>query len=504
MPNPLDIVRALVRNDFASFSRKAFSQLHDGHDQREAPHLPYYAGLVEDVDKGHTNRLIVNAPPRSLKSFVLVVAHSAWRLGQRPGDKVMLVSHDEKLANAHADGVRRIMEAPWYHAAFPNSVLRPDHNRLGDFRTTAGGHIFARSMEAGVTGHGADMIIFDDPHDAGDIQSEASRDRVHRLIVEKYASRLNSQATGVILLVMQRLHPDDVTGRLVAAGGYRHEELPLIADVEVAYPTLGGKVWRRLAGDVLDPDAWPDQSLEAFRRSIPAYVWSSQYQQVPVSPTSGVLHEEWFTLVDSVPASRVETFISVDAAGAETEAGSYSAIAVIHRVDKNIYVGDMWRGRVDFEGLKTKVCLIAAAHREPRLLIEEAALGVALISSLKAKGLRVVAIPKPTVPKLTRLESVFDVFAERRVHLPRHEPWLRDFIDECVQFPGGTFNDQLDALVQCLRWLKEGHHSPPMPFIVGGPSLYRSGPHPLRDPRRPPSQMMPRPAFRGARGPVRR
>lgn len=497
----LEVLDALLRDDFRAFVLKAFAHLH-GEPLRSSWHVDLFAALMAEVFEGKTKRLALNAPPRSLKSFVMAVAYVAWLLGKQPRAKAFLVSHDDKLARAHADKVRLLLEADWYQRVFPQTRLRSDHNRAGDFQTTLGGHVFARSLEAGVTGHGADLIVFDDPHDAGDVQSAAMRDRAYSLVVEKYLSRLNSPATGAIVLIMQRLHPDDLTSRLVESGAFKQVVVPLICEILTDH-YAGGEGWRRPVGNILDPERWGDTGLADLRRSMPTFVWSSQYQQSPVSPTSGVLEERFFTLVDGLPDLPYETYLSFDLAGAETTSGSYSVCAVIHRYGQNFYISQIWRGRLEFEALKDRALSLIRQHPQARVLIEDAALGPALISSLRAMGTRLVAIPRPTLSKLDRVLSVFDIFADGRVHLPRYEPWTPAFLEEAVQFPTGSHDDQIDAVVQCLRWLKEGKNSPPSPFRLGGPAARTGGPHPQRDPRqRAGANIMQRPrpsAFRNPR-----
>ncbi|MDB5497292.1 MAG: terminase [Phenylobacterium sp.] len=501
-PYSQDLFDALLREDLCAFVHKAFEHL-EGNALRPGRHIELFASEMRLVYAGETLRLVLNAPPRSLKSFVAVVATVAWVLGKWPGFKVMIVTHDERLGLAHTEKIRKLLQADWYQRACPGTRLDPDHNRAGDFQTTAGGHVFARSLESGTTGHGADWIIIDDPLDAGVVQSAAARDRAYGLIVEKFASRLNSQAAGAIVLVMQRLHPDDVAGQLLEGGGFKHVVVQQIAETETTY-LIDGKPWVRPVGDVLDPDNWGEAGLERYRRQTPTFVWLSQYQQTPVSPSSGFIEERFFTPVEVIPALPFETFLSFDlAGGGPGETGSYSVCAVIHRHDQNYYISQIWRGRPEFEALKAKAMSLIHQHRSARVLIEDAALGPALISSLRPiLAGRLVVIPRPSLSKVDRVLSVFDILADRRVHLPMHEPWVRDFVDEAVQFPGGSHDDQLDAVVQCLRWLRQGANSPPSPFAIGGPAHGHGRPHPQRDPRqRHNANMMPRPRFAPYRNP---
>ncbi len=427
---------------------------------------------------------------------------TAWMLGRRPSFKAMIVTHAETLGLTHTEAVRKILAADWYQRVFPQTRLDPAHNRAGDFKTTAGGHVFARSLEAGVTGHGADWILIDDPHDAGEVQSAAARQRAHDLVVQKFMSRLNSQAEGVIVLVMQRMHPDDLAARLQAGGEFKVVCLPLVAEQPQTFD-IGGVPWARPADHVLDPENYGEGGVEALRRRIPVFVWLSQYQQAPVGAGQGVLHEDFFTPYEILPDLPFETYLSFDLAGGGVgEANSYSACAVVHRYNHNLYISQVWRGRLDYEALKAKALQLILQHPQAPVLVEDAALGTALISSLQALGARVVRIPRPSQSKLERLQTVFEVFAEGRIHLPVHEPWRRAFVEEAVQFPYGAHDDQVDAVVQLLRWFKEGKNSPPANFCLGGvaPTRLPGSAAMRQSTRQAAPNRMPRPTYAPLRG----
>ena len=500
-PYSQDALDALLREDLYAFTLKAFEHL-EGQPLRPGRHIELFAAEMQLAAAGRTSRLMINAPPRSLKSFVAVVATTAWMLGRRPSFKAMIVTHAETLGLAHTEGVRKLLAADWYQRVFPQTRPNPAHNRAGDFKTTAGGHVFARSLEAGVTGHGADWILIDDPHDAGEVQSATARQRAHDLVVQKFMSRLNSQAEGVIVLVMQRMHPDDLAARLQAAGEFKVICLPLVAEQPQAFD-ISGVPWARPAGHVLDAQNYGEGGVEALRRRIPAFVWLSQYQQAPVGAGEGVLEERHFTPYEMLPDLPFETYLSFDLAGGGLgETNSYSACVVVHRYNHNLYLSQVWRGRLDYEALKAKAVQLINQHPQARVLVEDAALGTALISSLQALGARLVRIPRPSQSKLERLLSVYEVFAEGRVHLPVHEPWRRAFVEEALQFPNGAHDDQVDALVQLLRWFKEGKNSPPANFCLGGVAPTRlPGYSAVRQsPRQPLPSRMPRPAYAPLRG----
>ena len=157
------------------------------------------------------------------------MALPAWLLGHNPSARIICASYAEKLAIQFSIQCRAVIASPWYQEAFKGTALSPLKNTEGEFQTTRHGGRFATSVEGTLTGRGGDVVIIDDPMNAADADSEAMRERVKRWFDQTVSSRLNNKSRGSIILLMQRLHVDDLAGHLLDGGGWEHLKLPAIA-----------------------------------------------------------------------------------------------------------------------------------------------------------------------------------------------------------------------------------------------------------------------------------
>ncbi len=240
---------ALLRSDLRFFIWKSFQTILPG-----TPYLPnwHVAAIVHQlmrVQAGDTSRLLINLPPRSLKSLCVSVAYVAWLLGHDPTRRVIVVSYSNELAAELHRQFRMIIDAPWYRATFP--AMRPAKDSGAELVTTAGGSRYATSVGGTLTGRGADLIIVDDPLKAEEAMSEPARRRVIDWYAGTLVSRLNDKENGPIVVVMQRLHEDDLAGHLLGRSGWQHLDLPAKAVEDSVIPIGPGKQIIRRAGELL-------------------------------------------------------------------------------------------------------------------------------------------------------------------------------------------------------------------------------------------------------------
>ena len=165
-------LRAILQQNFGSFLLKAHGERLDD------AYIPYLAHELAKVARREVKRLIVNLPPRHLKTFASSICLPAFVLGRDPSAKIMIVTYGENLAVEIADRIRRILRAPWYQATFKTRISR-DHARVSDFATTAGGGVYAAPIGGQLTGYGADYIIIDDPLEIKDAENIA-RNRIRK------------------------------------------------------------------------------------------------------------------------------------------------------------------------------------------------------------------------------------------------------------------------------------------------------------------------------------
>ena len=206
---------------------------------------------------GEIKRLIILMPPRNLKSICASVALPAWLLGRDPTRQIICVSYSADLAAKHARDCRAVMMAPWYQSVFPSTRIDPAKSAETEFMTTQRGFRLATSTGGTLTGRGGDILIIDDPMKPADAQSDARRLDCQQWYSNTLLSRLDDKVNGAIVLVMQRLHIDDLAGYLMEQEGWEVLSLPAIAEVEQVVPIGPGKVHYRRVGDVLHPEREP-------------------------------------------------------------------------------------------------------------------------------------------------------------------------------------------------------------------------------------------------------
>lgn len=198
--------RAILRNDLASFIERSFLELNPQSTFIGGQYIDLMASHLERCRTGRTKRLIINLPPRSLKSHAASVALPAWLLGHDPSKQIISVSYGQDLAIKHARDCRTLMNSRFYRQLFPGTVISPDKFSANDFVTTRNGGRMATSVGGVLTGRGADILILDDILKPDDALSESRRKDANDWYFNTLLSRLNSKANGVIILVMQRLH----------------------------------------------------------------------------------------------------------------------------------------------------------------------------------------------------------------------------------------------------------------------------------------------------------
>jgi predicted phage terminase large subunit-like protein len=480
--------RGILATDLYAFLERAFRDIDKRLNLIPAPYVELLTQALSDVALGKELRLIINLPPRHLKSVIASVAFPAWLLGNDPSKRIAVISHSQSLANDLAIRCHRLTEMSWYRENFPSMRLAPDRNRTLDFETTQGGGRFAASMDTGVTGRGFDVIIIDDPLSAQDARSEAARDNVISTYEAMLASRLDNPARGAVVVVHQRLHENDLSGYLLSRGGWRHISLPLVAEATTTYQLPSG-LWVRRAGEPLVPEFWPPDVIRDTRAKG-AGIFAAQYQQNPSATEGDLIERRHIRTFDKLPLGAKEIVLSFDTATKTGDNSSYSVGLVIARDETRHYVIDIFRARVDPVELRDAALRLIARYRPQKILIEDASSGTSLHAMLRERNHRADLWPTRARNKEERLQSVLHYFVEGRVFIKADEVWTVDLISEWMRFPLARHDDQVDAMSQYLTWYQE---SRPVPFhlakglsqedrvaakFFGSPP--RKGEHPMR------------------------
>jgi predicted phage terminase large subunit-like protein len=447
------IVEALVRNDFRAFVHKAFVTLSPGQPYVRSWHVDAIAWQLERVRRGAVRRLIINMPPRSLKSITASVAFPAFLLGQDPSRRVICVSYSGDLAKKHSNDFRAVVESPWYRSAFPNARIGPSKNTETEIELTARGFRLATSVGGTLTGRGGDIIVIDDPLKPDDAMSETKRSAANQWFTNTLLSRLDDKRTGAIVVVMQRVHMDDLTGFLLnQSEAWEVLSLPAIAYCDEAIPISAERNYPRKAGEALSPEREPLHVLDALKLQIGSDAFSAQYQQSPVPPEGAMVKRHWVKRYTNLPpeSERLFTLQSWDTAskGGPDNDWSVCTTWIVTR-KKRWYLADVWRQRVDYPTLKANVQRLAKQWGATRVLVEDTGAGISLVQELRSKVSGIIAV-KPDGDKASRMAVASAKFEAGQVWLPERAPWLPDLEAELFAFPGSRHDDQCDSISQAL------------------------------------------------------
>lgn len=461
-----EFFNAILRKSFKAFVMKVFNEVAPNATYLDSWYIDLICEAMMDIYEGKQTRLIVNVPPRYMKSIICSIAFPAFILGHNPKAGVICVSYNDTLAEKLALDCRKIMESEWYKELFPGTRISKNKKSIADFETTAGGGRFSTSVGGTLTGRGGDYLLIDDPVKPTDALSETVRTKVNEWFGNTLYSRLNNKHTGKIVVIMQRLHDDDLTGYLLSSDeSYRHICLPAIAECDEEW-RIGNKIVVRKKGEALHPERESLDMLRQAREQMGEYTFAGQYQQNPAPLDGGIIKASWLKcynkeeLFKSIAEGTIKLkslVFSWDTACKVAEHNDYS-VCIVALVDTahRYYIIDVYRERLEFPSLITQVLKLYEKYKNMfkatiRILIEEHSSGISLIQSLKKeKVYRIIGV-KPEHDKATRLMAVSHFIENGSCLFPDDNPdWWETLRHELLRFPNGKYDDQCDALSQLL------------------------------------------------------
>ena len=453
-----DYLKALLRSDFRSFLVKTFTTVSAADTYLHNWHIDAILYELNLIVSGKNRKLVINQPPRSLKSICVSVALVAWWLGKDPSKRFTVVSYSNELAATFQRQFRKVVESEWYKALFP--AVKFDKFTETEAETTRGGSRFAASVDGTLTGKGADVIIIDDPMKAADANSETALRRVNEFYSSTLLSRFNNKQTGALILVMQRLHEDDLSAKVLKEEECRHLVLSAIAEDDEVIQIGPDKFYHRWKGEVLNEAHEPLSVYDDMKQKMGSIAFSTQYQQTPIPLEGNIVRREWFKTYEKEPVKGpgVQIIQSWDIATATGVKNDYSVCTTWAKVKREYYLLHVWRGRLEFPKLRRKVIELAKTYEPNAILIEKAGPGLQMIQELVAKSINDVPRPigiHPHKDKVTRMSAQSSRFEAGQVFLPTDAPWLADLYRELLGFPNTKHDDQVDSVSQFLNWAEK-------------------------------------------------
>ena len=471
------IDRSLAENSLAEFAKQSWPIIEPATALLWNWHLDLICEHLEQVALGKITRLIVNVPPRSMKSLLISIFFMCWMWATKPWTRFLCASYSAQLALKHSRDRRALLTSPWYQRNW-NLQLAEDSNTQAGFTNANRGHMIASSVGASVTGRGGDILIVDDLINPEQANSEAERTSALRFFDESLYSRLDDKRRGAIVVVEQRTNAADLTGHLLPDGTWTHLCLPAEFEQRTTYsfPRSGREVERN-EGDLLWPEREGRAELDSAKQRVGSYAYNSQWLQRPVSREGNYFKREWFRRYHTAPARFSRLVQSWDTAFKQKSTSDYSAMVTVGVVSERsvdgaqpgFYILNAWRGRVEFPQLKRLVVEFASFDRPDEVLIEDTAAGQSLIQELMVDTNINLRPIKVDTDKGSRASAATIAAEAGRVYLPANQDWVEQFLDEVCSFPAAPHDDWLDAFTQALNYLRplEGGRGSVRAFISG-------------------------------------
>jgi predicted phage terminase large subunit-like protein len=382
------------------------------------------------------------------------VAFPAFVLGHQPSRRIICVSYSGDLSRKHSNDFRALIESHWYRAAFTATRIGAFKDSETEIEFSARGFRLATSVGGTLTGRGGDIIVIDDPLKPDDALSETKRSAANQWFANTLLSRLDDKRSGAIVIVMQRVHMDDLTGFVTGQSEeWEILNLPAIAEADEVIPISDTEIHCRKAGEALSPVREPIAVLENLKIQLGSDAFSAQYQQTPAPPGGAMVKRHWVRRYGEELPPHAERLMTVQSWDTASKGGPHNDWSVcttwILTRRKRWYLLDVWRRRVDYPALKAAVRNLAKQWSARRVLVEDAVTGTALVQELRETIWGIVAV-KPVGDKASRMAVASAKFEAGQVFLPERAEWLPDLEAELFAFPGARHDDQCDSISQAL------------------------------------------------------
>lgn len=445
-----------LEDNFYEFVKEAWEYV-DPSPFQDTFHTKVICEHLQAIADHKIDRLIINVPPGFGKSVITSVLYPAWIWLRMPAHQFLTGSHSYAFALRDARKCRDLISTDWYKYLWgAKTTLTADQNQKGYYENVSKGYRTAFGTGTGITGQRAHTIIFDDPNNIGDVYSKPKRDERNRIITEGLETRLHLVGFTAMIVIMQRLHVEDVTGHLLdTQKGWVHLRLPLLGDPQrkCKTPLFTDK---RRKNQLL----WKQFDKRKLERAKNTATFHAQYQQIPTVDSGEIFMAALFRYYKVKPPF-TQIVQSWDTAYKEGQANDYSVCTTWGITKTHYYLLHVWRKKVNYIDLKRAVADLHSQFKVDLVLIEDKASGQSLIQEVQ-KNTRIsyVAIKLPKLSKVERAYTVTPLFEAERVLFPETAAWLNEYKEEHLNFPVVKHDDQVDSSVNFLSWANKRKANP--------------------------------------------
>lgn len=460
MPDGLDLLAAdpaaiLGRRHLIDFVRGAWRCVEPGTEFVCGRSVEAICNHLESVSRGEIRNLLINVPPGFSKSLLTEVFWPAWEWIERPATRWISVSFDAQLTLRDSRRMLAILQSDWYRRNYGDLIVAGDRRiAAGNVANCGGGWRFTTSVEGKMTGRHCDIMVVDDPLKPQDV-SEATLASCKRWWTETVPSRFGNQSTGRRVIIMQRLHEEDLAGLVLREPGWEVLRLPMRYEPGAHCRTSIGQDWRTREGELLDPIRFPEDVVARMEREMGSRVAAAQLQQRPAPAAGAIFLRKWFKHYREPPARFDQYVQSWDCAFKDTDGSDFVCGQVWGVRGGEYYLLDQVHDRLDLPGTCEAILRMRRAWpKAVTILVEDKANGPAVIQTLGKRVSGLTAI-EPEGGKLARANAVAPLYEAGNVWHPGPDraSWVDGTEEEMATFPFAAHDDRVDACSQALNYL---------------------------------------------------
>lgn len=440
---------------------------------------------LEAVTLGRITRLLINVPPGFCKSMLTDILWPAWEWSamNMPGNRFVSFSYSAAITEHNNSKFRDLLISAKFQALWGHRFkIREDGKiRVSNDKT---GSKFASSVGGVGTGVRGDRVVFDDPHNVKESESQPVREETTRWFREGMSNRLNSLSDSAIVVIMQRVHEDDVSGVILTEyPEYEYLCIPMEYDPSRAHETsIGWNDPREETGELAWPERFPARYLRSFKQS--KYLWAGQYQQTPFVRGGALIQSDWWQIWDDEEAARQGSLpgkfpnfdyviATVDGAFTEKTENDPNAMTVWGVWTDNkgrvkfmlVYA---WAQHLSFHPALVKIAATAKKYKIDRLIIENKANGISVAQEIRrlyagTEDWATQLIDPKGLDKVARVNAISHLWEAGLVYAPFIEDngdlqprkWAGMVIDQCASFPKGKHDDLVDCCSMAMRHFRD-------------------------------------------------
>lgn len=479
-------LRRAAEGSLVEFIRQAWPVIEPGVEFRDNWHLHAMADHLEALTHGEIDNLILNIPPGCMKSLLTSVAWPVWEWLGNPSLRYMCASYGSDLSIRDTLKTRDILLSEWFQSNWPDIRIKPGEDQKTKYALINGGWRMATSTGGRATGEHPDRKIVDDPHNAKQAESDAERQMALDWFDRTLSTRGESRGAKTIV-VMQRLHENDLTGHILEKmqdlGNYELLCLPMEFEGDRRVTSIGWSDPRREVGDLLWPEMFNEKSVHKLRVTLGEYGAAGQLQQRPSPAGGGIIKTAHFQLWPAKKPLPAFDYVlqSYDTAYSEKTTGDPSTCTVwgVFTYDdgsgrRGAMLLDAWAERISYPTLRERVIndwaeLYAAdpktgrrGRRADNILVEEKSSGISLLQDLRLANVPAMAYNPGRADKIARAHRATPLLETECFYIPesgaeagKPATWAREFLAQCEKFPNAANDDYVDTWTQATIWLRD-------------------------------------------------